>query len=201
MKIEKIVITGGPCAGKTTAMNKIKIVFTERGYHVAFVPESATELINAGITPATLNSKYEFQRCLLKLQLKKEKAYVDAAKKIFKSDKTLVVFDRGTLDNKAYLKPWEFEKILDEVGVEEEELMSEYGAVFHLETAAKGAETFYSLGNNSARTETREEAIEIDNNLISVWADHPYFRVIDNSSDFDGKMEKLISEITEFLGE
>ena len=39
MDITKIVITGGPCAGKTTAMNWISNAFRERGYDVLFVPE------------------------------------------------------------------------------------------------------------------------------------------------------------------
>ena len=38
MKISKIVITGGPCAGKSTAMSWIQNAFTQRGYTVLFVP-------------------------------------------------------------------------------------------------------------------------------------------------------------------
>ena len=43
-KITKIVITGGPCAGKSTAMSYIQNEFTKKGYAVLFVPETATEL-------------------------------------------------------------------------------------------------------------------------------------------------------------
>lgn len=46
--ISKIVITGGPCAGKTTGMSWIQNAFTERGYTVLFIPEIATELISGG---------------------------------------------------------------------------------------------------------------------------------------------------------
>ena len=53
MDITKIVITGGPCAGKTTAMNWISNAFRERGYDVLFVPETATELITGGVAPWT----------------------------------------------------------------------------------------------------------------------------------------------------
>ena len=51
MEISKIVITGGPCAGKSTAMSWIQNAFTQKGYRVLFVPETATELINGGIAP------------------------------------------------------------------------------------------------------------------------------------------------------
>ena len=38
-QITKIVITGGPCAGKTTAMSWIQNAFTKLGYAVLFVDE------------------------------------------------------------------------------------------------------------------------------------------------------------------
>ena len=74
-------------------------------------------------------------------------------------------------------------------------------AVFHLVTAAKGAEEFYTTANNSARTETVEEAAELDDKLISTWTGHPHLRVIDNTSSFEDKMKKLVAEIASFLGE
>ena len=56
------------------------------------------------------------------------------------------------------------------------------------------------MENNRARTETIEEAIEKDNKLLSVWTGHPHLRVIDNSTDFDQKIKRLISEISSYLG-
>ena len=49
-KIFNFVLTGGPCGGKSTAINKIYQDLSERGYKVLIVPETATELINSGIT-------------------------------------------------------------------------------------------------------------------------------------------------------
>ena len=63
MDITKIVITGGPCAGKTTALSWIMNSFTERGYVVLFVPETATELINGGVAPWTCKSNADYQFC------------------------------------------------------------------------------------------------------------------------------------------
>lgn len=201
MKIEKIVITGGPCAGKTTAMSWIQNAFTELGYHVVFVPETATELITGGIAPWILTDNTEYQICQMKLQIEKEKIFEKAAENVFNYDKVLIVCDRGTMDNKAYMTDIEFEQILHKMNLNETELRDNYGAVFHLVTAAKGAEEFYTLSNNSARTETIEEATQLDDKLISAWTGHPHFRVIDNASDFENKMKNLISEISAFLGE
>ena len=75
MNITKIVITGGPCAGKTTGMSWIQNAFTERGYTVLFVPETATELISGGVAPWTCSSNSEYQKCQMKLQQEKEKVF------------------------------------------------------------------------------------------------------------------------------
>ena len=72
MNISKIVITGGPCAGKTTGMSWIQNTFAQRGYTVLFVPETATELITGGVAPWTCSSNYEYQKCLMQLQKEKE---------------------------------------------------------------------------------------------------------------------------------
>ena len=56
--ISKIVITGGPCAGKTTGMSWIQNTFTQRGYVVLFVPETSTELITGGVAPWTCSCNY-----------------------------------------------------------------------------------------------------------------------------------------------
>ena len=199
-KVTKIVITGGPCAGKTTAMSRIQNVFTEKGYRVLFVPETATELITGGVAPWTLEENTDYQECQMLLQAEKEKIFEKAAGKV-KEDRVLIVCDRGMLDNRAYMKESEFQKVLKKLGANETELRDGYDAVFHLVTAAKGAEEFYTTANNSARTETAEEAAALDDRLIAAWTGHPHFRVIDNSSDFEDKMKRLVAEISAFLGE
>ena len=160
MEITKIVITGGPCAGKTTAMSWIKEEFTRKGYAVLFIAETATELISSGAAPWTLTSNEAYQNCQMRMQLGKEKIYELAAQSM-KQEKVLIVCDRGALDNKVYMSDEIFERILQSLHTTEEELRNNYDAVFHLVTAAKGAEAFYTTANNQARIETAEEAAEI----------------------------------------
>ncbi|MDO4650391.1 MAG: AAA family ATPase, partial [Eubacteriales bacterium] len=199
-EITKIVITGGPCAGKSTAMSWVQNAFTQMGYTVLFVPETATELISGGVAPWTCGNNAEYQKCQMRLQLEKEKVFYEAAATM-PGDKILIVCDRGTLDNKAYMNELEFLSILNHIDMSEVELRDNYDAVFHLVTAANGAADFYTTANNTARTETVQEAIEIDSKLIAAWTGHPHLRVIDNSSDFEDKMRRLIAEISSFLGE
>lgn len=200
MDLTKIVITGGPCAGKSTAMSWIQNAFSQMGYAVLFVPETATELINGGVSPWACGTNLDFQKCQFRLQLDKEKVFEQAAESM-KVSKVLIVCDRGAIDNKAYMNDSEFAEVLECLGTNEIELRDNYDAVFHLVTAAKGAEEFYTTANNTARTETVDEAAMLDDKLIAAWTGHPHLRVIDNSSNFEDKMKRLITEISTFLGE
>lgn len=200
MEITKIVITGGPCAGKTTAMSWIQSNFTKLGYTVLFVPETATELITGGVAPWTCGSNVEYQKCQMKLQLEKEKIFEQGAISM-PVEKVLIVCDRGALDNKAYMTDLDFSCVLEALGCNEVELRDNYDAVFHLVTAAKGSEQFYTTANNAARTETVEQAAALDDKLIAAWTGHPHLRIIDNTTDFEDKLKRLIAEISSFLGE
>ena len=199
MEITKIVITGGPCAGKTTAMSWIQSNFTKLGYTVLFVPETATELITGGVAPWTCGSNVAYQKCQMKLQLEKDKIFEQGSASM-SVEKVLIVCDRGALDNKAYMTDLDFSCVLEAIGCNEVELRDNYDAVFHLVTAAKGAEKFYTTANNAARTETVEQAAALDDKLIAAWTGHPHLRIIDNATEFENKLKRLIREINSFLG-
>ena len=199
-QIYKIALTGGPCAGKTTALSWIDNYFSEKGYSVLFVSETATELITSGVAPWTCDTNFDFQSLQIKLQKYKEQVILEAAKKV-KNDKVLIVCDRGILDTKAFIKPMEFKQILKALNTSEIKERDSYNAVFHLVTAAKGKEEAYTLANNKARTENAKQAIELDDKIIAAWTGHSHLRVIDNSTEFEEKLERLIKEISSFLGE
>lgn len=199
-QVIRIVLTGGPCAGKTTALSWIKNEFGRRGYRVLIVPETATELLTGGVAPWTCSSNLQYQVFQMHLQLEKERIFTEASSGM-KADKVLIICDRGALDNKAYMDDQEFEIVLNKLGLSEVELRDTYDAVFHLVTAAKGAEEAYTTSNNQARTETVEEAVRIDERIVAAWTGHPHLRIIDNSTGFEAKLRRLLSEITAFLGE
>jgi len=72
--------------------------------------------------------------------------------------------------------------------------------VFHMVTAAQGAEKYYTLDNNIVRTETIEEARVQDEKTRMAWLGHPKLCVFDNSTDFEGKLEKLIGAASKLVG-
>ncbi len=198
-EITKIVITGGPCAGKTTAMSRLMEEFTERGFRVLCVPEAATILISNGVSAQTCGSGFRFQEHLMRTQVDLERIFFETAQSM-PCEKVLLLCDRGLMDGKAYVTEEEFSEILEEIGLNEVEARDGYDAVFHLVTAADGAEAYYTTANNAARTEGLEQAIALDARTQAAWTGQPHLRVIDNSTDFENKMRRLIKEISFFLG-
>ena len=198
--IKKIVITGGPCAGKTTAMGWIKEAFTGRDYTVLFVPETATELISGGVAPWTCGTNAEYQQCQVELQLTKERLFEQAARTM-PGRKILIVCDRGGMDNWAYMNEQEGEQVLRYLNTTKEAILNRYDAVFHLDTAARGIQNAYTLANNGARIETPAQAVALDDRTRAAWSQHPYHRIIHSGEDFVAKMQSLIREVSQFLGE
>lgn len=198
-EIYKIAITGGPCSGKSTALSWLQSDLRKKGFMVMFVPETATELILGGISFETIDENFNFEKYIMQLQLDKERIFEDAAKHIVGYDKIIIVCDRGVMDAKAYMNELDFKHCLKALNTNEIALRDSYDAVFHLVTAAKGASEFYNL-KNFARRETPEEAIEADERTLNAWVGHPHLRVIDNSTDFEHKMRRLVNEITDFVG-
>lgn len=201
-KIYKFVLTGGPCAGKTTALSTINNVFTQKGYTVLIIPETATEIILSGVHPwdNSRQSIMDFEYVITAKQILKEDLYEKIIKTI-PNDKILVIYDRGIMDAAAFLPGENFSDFLSQFSLTKATAMSRYDAVFHLVTAANGAIEFYTLANNLARSETPKQAILADNRTINAWNGHPHFRVIDNSTDFAGKLNRLIAEICSCIGE
>jgi len=199
--LTKIAITGGPCSGKTTGLAKISSDLSDKGYEVIIVPEAATFIKNCGIKISDEHlSGYEFEKILFEFQFFLEKLFEEEYAEKLKDKDVIIVCDRGIVDGKAYLKDNEYIKLLNELVYDEIAVRDSYDAVFHLKTVADGKEKFYTCSNNEARTETAEEARQADKRTLNAWIGHPHLRVIDNSTDFDGKIDRLMAEIYAFLG-
>jgi hypothetical protein len=62
-RVYKLVLTGGPCGGKTTGQAKLATFFENLGWKVFRVPETATVLMSGGIAFGDLNEEqiFDFQ--------------------------------------------------------------------------------------------------------------------------------------------
>ena len=114
--IAKIVLTGGPCAGKTSTIPRIEEHLIEKGYHVLILNECATETIKQGIRPFGDNAAtvYDFENEILNLQLFKEKRLKDAVNYYPDDTKVVILYDRGSVDVYAYLGKEQYDRILKE---------------------------------------------------------------------------------------
>ncbi len=199
MKCLKIALTGGPCGGKTTSIDEVVLEFTEKDYRVLVVPEAATILINMGIKPFGENKidNIEFQRMVIDLQLKLESYAEEVAKKSDK--KTIILCDRGIMDDKAYVTKEQFIELLKERNLTQFDVCKSYDLVIHLVTAANGKKEFYTLDNNSARSESIEEACIRDKKTLEAWLLHDNLKIIGNETDFKTKINKVIYNIYSML--
>lgn len=204
-EIKKIVLTGGPCAGKTTALVKITEYFSGFGYKVFNVPEVPTIYSTAGWNYLTPNRDlyYQGERAILETQLTLENQFMKLAEVCSKP--VLIVCDRGAMDISAYIKPEEWEEITRMAGTNSNALRESYDAVLHLVSAADGAEQYYTTATNATRYEQANEeglriARELDKKVIKAWTGHPHLRVINNHDDFENKLNRVITEISKVVG-
>ncbi|XP_013382936.1 TRPL translocation defect protein 14 isoform X2 [Lingula anatina] len=199
-QVFKLVLTGGPCGGKTTGQSRLCSFFETIGWKVFRVPECATVLMSGGVKWMEMNDNdiFQFQENLIKCMMQIEKTYCELAQMSTKN--CLIICDRGIMDATAYMKPEQWEEMKMKNGWNEIELRdNRYNQVIHMVTAAKGAEKFYST-EHAVRYESPDVARNLDDMASQAWVGHPYYDVIDNSTDFEAKLIRMISTVTDRLG-
>lgn len=209
----KICLTGGPGGGKTSAKEFLMVKLQEEGYKVLFCPETARDLLANGVIPKPDKNDNgpdmtKFQELILDMQLAKEELYEEIAQQ-YDQDKLIIFYDRGILDQLAYISKEEFDPMLIERNLMLADVYARYDAVFHLVTTADGAEKYYKWNNPDVpieerdvdRSETPEQARIMDSNTRDAWVGHPHLRVFDNSTDNVGKLNNVLMEVKLLLGD
>ena len=203
MKLTKIAVTGGPCAGKTEGLRRLRAEIPNTPEcRLLFIPETATELISGGVAPFTCGSNREYQVCQIKLQLQKEHIFEEAARTMRDVSHIVLVCDRGAMDNRAYMNDEETAWVMDRLEMDERELASGYDAVFFLETAARTDPGLFSKEGNDARWESSpDEAVRLDTLTRSAWEKGTDVKVIPSNLDFEEKMNRFVEAVKAFLAE
>lgn len=200
--VYRIVLTGGPCGGKSTALTHISDRLSSLGFRVFRVPEAATVLITAiGVIPPLMNplERSTFEGVVVKTKIALEDTFYALAKSSGRP--SVIICDRGTMDTAAYMSEEDWSAMLDEHGWNVVDLRDKrYEAVIHMVTAAIGAEKYYTTENNAARHENLEEARNLDFKILNAWIGHPRVRIIDNSTDFPTKLNRAVSMISQMIG-
>ncbi|OYZ23866.1 MAG: hypothetical protein B7Y39_03130 [Bdellovibrio sp. 28-41-41] len=178
----KVAITGGPSGGKTTLIETLKKEF---GSQIKVVPEAASILYSGGFPrkKSTL-ARIATQRAIYYTQQELE------AIAIGESEKSILVFDRGSLDSIAYWPNDEDDFFKNIYSTKAKEL-ARYDWVMHLDTASNEN---YDL-SNPIRTETHTEALLLNEKIKMAWNGHPRRITIASDGDFLAKITKSIQVI------
>lgn len=208
-----IAITGGPCGGKSSSMDKLVETLTSRGYKALIVPEAATKLIQSGIIPGKTVDLDTFQEFVLKEQIHNEELMIKAAQIYEKDYKDVIILcDRGLPDQMAYISKPKFRQLLNKESelrkqankpiINMADCYGRYDIAIHLVTAADGAAEHYKwigsenkIGVNAVRTETPDEAIKKDILTQNAWMGCDHYRIIDNSTDFSSKIQRVLQAV------
>jgi predicted ATPase len=169
----RIVLTGGPGGGKTTAADLFR---RELGERVVIVPESATILFAGGFPRAAqLDAMRSAQAAVFHVQRNLE----DVQSALFPD--RILLCDRGTIDGAAYWPNHERD-FFEAMGTTFERELQRYDAVVFFETAAVAGDSIE--GGNPVRTESLAEAVELDGRLRRLWSRHSHFMLVPHHSSF-----------------
>lgn len=201
----KIVLTGGPCAGKSTLTARILRELPEKGWNVFIVNEAASTMIVSGIKPSDNISMLDFQDFVMDYQLSQEALY-DRLEQFYDTSKTVIIYDRGLCDQIAYVGRKVFDEMIIKRGLTPITVRDRYDAVLFLQSAANGAEDSYTQVNvfngkeEQIRYESVDEAKVLNNKTLDAWVGHSHMRIIGANGNFKEKMDKAMQEIWNILG-
>ncbi len=185
--LKKIVLTGGPGAGKTAILELAKRQFSGQ---LAIIPESASVVFGGGFwRHDTIPGRKAAQRAIFHVQREFETMLEEEGN-------TLVALcDRGSVDGAAYW-PDGFDEYFRELNTTIAAEYARYAAVIHLRTPA--SEQGYNA-ENPLRIESAQQAQFIDQRIHDLWAGHRRLTTINSTDDFLVKANRALAAIQKEL--
>jgi predicted ATPase len=168
--LKRVVLTGGPGAGKTAVLELIRQSLCE---HVVVLPEAAGIVFGGGFPRReSVPARCAAQRAIFFVQRELEATAGS-------TNPAIVLCDRGTVDGAAY---WPGPDTLwSSVGVTRADALARYDAVIHLRTPS-AAYGYHRA--NPLRLETADDAARIDDRIALEWDGHPRVLVVPATEDF-----------------
>jgi len=178
--MRRIVITGGPGAGKTASLEMARRILCE---HVGFARESASIVFGGGFPrEQRQDTECAAQRAIFHVQRELESIFEH------REDLELVLCDRGTVDCAAYW-PRAEDDLYREVGTTREAELARYSVVVHLRTPPRGD----GYRREGLRIESASEAARIDSRIEHCWRGHPKRIFVEHTHDFHAKVRAVIA--------
>jgi predicted ATPase len=180
-KARRIVLTGGPGAGKTVVSRRLAEADPDR---FVLVPEAATQVYSALQTRwdrLTLEGRYDVQRQIYRVQVEQEERLAS------EHPEKILLLDRGTIDGAAYW-PHGPDDYWRDLGTTLEAELARYDRVIWMQTcAAVGA--YDGDASNACRFEDADAAVASGNLLAMLWDGHPRFTRVDAFAHLDEKVK------------
>jgi predicted ATPase len=202
IEIPQIVLTGGPCAGKTRVLSQLSQDF---GEVVEMVPEAANMLIGGGFPmpsdtlPYSERWQLSLQDPLYALQYSIEANHQEIARN---TAKRLVVCDRGVLDQAAFFKRG-VDEFLDRFRIPDiSQIHERYKVVIHLGTVAFLGDKEYREASSGSQIRVESEitqVLEVEQATREAWQSHPNRVIVEPSQNFEEKYEEVAKIVKDRL--
>ncbi len=184
-----VVLTGGPGAGKTAALEIARRSLCE---HIAVLPEAASIVFGGGFPRrSSFVARKGAQEAILGVQRSLESIAIGEGLSV------VALCDRGIVDGLAYWPVSEGE-FWQAARSSREAEFKKYTAVIHLRSP-KLSQGYNH--DNPVRTESDVEAQVIDEKLLAAWKGHPNHFVIESSESFIAKAARAVEIIQAQLPE
>lgn len=184
-----IVLTGGPCAGKSTVVQLIERAFPGS---VVSVPEAASLLFSGGFPRFEQPGAREaVQSAIFHTQKALEAAYRA------EFPRRTLILDRATVDGAAYW-PEGPDAFFAAHGTTLGAELGRYSRVIYLESADE-SDYLLHKDKNPNRREDWKEAKRLDEQTMRLWRQHPGFTLVANNRSFPRKVLEVISVLSENL--
>ncbi len=198
-----VAADGGSCGGKSTMIAMAVSKMPEYGIPTLMVPEVATQLFSSGFDIKQIlgdqSRVIQFQKQMINAQINFENMYLSFLS-LLPGDKKLCITDRGRMSGAQHVEKEIFEAIMHDMGYKISDMRDCYDAVFHIQSAAIGAEVFYNY-DNTVRYETLEEAQVKDIRARAAWLGHEHLYPIENRDihgmqiDFETKKKNFMKAL------
>jgi predicted ATPase len=185
----RIVLTGGPGAGKTAVARALAERWSDR---YVLVPEAATQVYERLQTRwdrLDLPGRCQVQRRIYHLQVQQERELAE------KHPGKILLLDRGTVDGSAYWPQGPEDYWLD-LGTTLEAELRRYDRVIWLETCAVLEGAYDGHESNPCRFEDRASAIASGQLLLRLWSRHPHLARVPAQRT----LERKVDEVARLLG-
>ena len=200
MQIHKIVLTGGPCSGKTKVINALKEKLSKNGYNVIIVPETAAQLIGGNILPNDKDYEHTlmFQDLVLRTQKQKEDGAIEYANFIKKTDDIIIIYDRAMLDGMAYMHyESDFTDILKKHSLSEVGIADKYDMVIDMVSLSSLRKDLYVT--DDIRKEDSSLASILDKKTLNAWLLSDNLRIVKPKDTIEEKIDYVYNLITNYV--